>query len=45
MLSARLAVPHHYWDVADPACRYGYNPLTRVPLSLRPLVTSGPIDT
>ncbi|MBK6299227.1 MAG: ATP-binding protein [Sphingomonadales bacterium] len=45
MLSARLAVPHHYWDVADPACRYGYNPLTRVPLSLRPLVTSGLIDT
>jgi hypothetical protein len=44
-LSARLTIPHHYWDVADPACPYGYNPLARVPPSLRPLVTSALIET
>lgn len=44
-LHRHLAVPHHYWDVADPACPYGYNPLTRVPPSLRPLVASGLIET
>lgn len=44
-LHQHLAVPHHYWDVADPACPYGYNPLTRVPPSLRPLVASGLIET
>ncbi len=44
-LSSRLTVPHHYWDVADPHCPYGYNPLARVPPSLRPLVTSALIET
>ena len=44
-LSKHLLTPHHYWDVADPACPYGYNPLARVPPSLRPLVASGLIDT
>lgn len=44
-LSKHLAVPHRYWDVADPACAFGYNPLARVPPSLRPLVASGLIDT
>lgn len=44
-LHQRLTVPHHYWNVADPACPYGYNPLTRVPASLRPLVASGLIET
>lgn len=40
-----LTVPHRYWNVADPACPYGYNPLTQVPPSLRPLVASGLIET
>jgi hypothetical protein len=44
-LSARLTVSHHYWDVADHTCPYGYNPLARVPASLRPLVTSALIET
>lgn len=44
-LHQHLAVPHHYWEVADPACPYGYNPLSRVPASLRPLLTSGLIET
>jgi hypothetical protein len=44
-LSARFTVSHHYWDVADPTCPYGYNPLARVPPSLRPLVTSALIET
>ncbi len=40
-----LAVPHHYLDIADPACRLGYNPLARVPRSFRPLLASGLIET
>ena len=44
-IHADLDVPHIYWDVADPACPYGYNPLSLVPPSLRPLVASGFIDT
>jgi type IV secretory pathway VirB4 component len=44
-LNKRLGVPHHYFNLADPNCRLGYNPLTRVPPSLRPLVTSGLIET
>lgn len=34
-----------YWDVADPACPYGYNPLASVSAPYRPLVASGLIDT
>ena len=34
-----------YWDVADPDCPYGYNPLTYVAEQYRPLVVSGIIDT
>lgn len=34
-----------YWDVADPECQYGYNPLTYVAEKHRPLVTSGIIET
>lgn len=34
-----------YWDIADPASPYGYNPLTRTSPALRPLVASGLIDT
>lgn len=33
-----------YWDVADPQCPYGYNPLTRVSSAYRPLVVSGLIE-
>ncbi|MCT8327923.1 TraM recognition domain-containing protein [Acidimangrovimonas sediminis] len=33
-----------YWDIADPACSYGYNPLTHVSPGLRPLLTSGLIE-
>ncbi|MEQ9180460.1 MAG: DUF87 domain-containing protein [Nitratireductor sp.] len=34
-----------YWDIADPDCGLGYNPLTRVAASYRPLVASALIDT
>lgn len=34
-----------YWDVADPACPYGYNPIPHVAERHRPLVASGLIDT
>lgn len=34
-----------YWRVGDPACPYGYNPITRVPGTFRPLVASGFIET
>lgn len=44
-IHAALDTPHIYWDVADPSCPYGYNPLSPVPPSLRPLVASGFIDT
>ena len=44
-LHQQLTIPHYYFDIADPACRLGYNPLTRVPQSLRPLVASGLIET
>ncbi len=33
-----------YWNVADPASPYGYNPLTKTSPALRPLVTSGLIE-
>ncbi len=33
-----------YWDVAEPDCPYGYNPLTYVAEQYRPLVASGIID-
>lgn len=34
-----------HWRVGDPACPYGYNPLTRVPQARRPLVASGFVET
>ncbi|MBL4767792.1 MAG: hypothetical protein JKY94_08775, partial [Rhodobacteraceae bacterium] len=37
--------PHIYWNVADPTCSYGYNPLTRTSAAVRPLVASGLIDS
>jgi hypothetical protein len=44
-LHASLCVPHRYWNVADELSPYGYNPLTRVSASLRPLIASGLIET
>lgn len=44
-LSTHLGKPHVYWNVADPECAYGYNPLTATSAALRPLVTSGLIET
>lgn len=34
-----------YWNVADPTCPYGYNPLAQVGPEYRPLVASGLIET
>lgn len=34
-----------YWDVADPDCGFGYNPLTHVSEGYRPLVASSIIET
>lgn len=44
-LHQHLAVPHQYWDVADPTCPFGYNPLQSVAAQHRPLVASGLIET
>lgn len=33
------------WNIADPDCPYGYNPMTRASEKLRPLIASGLIDT
>jgi len=33
-----------YWNVADPNCPFGYNPLTHVSAKYRPLIASGLID-
>lgn len=44
-LSDRLGFDHLYWDVADAGSPLGYNPLSRVSASLRPLVASGLIET
>jgi len=43
-LSKTINQPHIYWNVADPECPFGYNPLTRSSEALRPLVASGLID-
>jgi hypothetical protein len=44
-ISDRLTVPHLHWNVADPRSPYGYNPLTRVSASYRPLIASGLIES
>lgn len=44
-LSAACSDPHRYWNVADPDCPFGYNPLSRVGATHRPLVASGLIET
>jgi len=40
-----INLPHLYWNVSDPSCRLGYNPLTKVTPLYRPLVASGLIET
>ncbi|MFO6466255.1 type IV secretory system conjugative DNA transfer family protein [Jannaschia sp. KMU-145] len=40
-----LNIPHFYWDLADPSCPLGYNPLAKVAAMHRPLVVSGLIET
>lgn len=44
-LHRNLEDEHLYWDVADPTCPLGYNPLKRVSEQYRPLVASGLIET
>ena len=38
-------VPHLYFDVSDPTCKLGYNPLAKVSAAHRPLLASGLIET
>ncbi len=33
-----------YWNAADPVCRYGYNPLKRVPKDQRAMAASGMME-
>ncbi len=44
-LQRQIESAHLYWDVADPVCPLGYNPLKRVAEPYRPLVASGLIET
>lgn len=34
-----------YWDIANPGCPFGYNPLTPISRKYRPLLASGLIET
>lgn len=43
-LHETLKTPHQYWDVADPNCHLGYNPLTTAHPTLHPLIASGLIE-
>lgn len=44
-LTTSLAPDHIYWNVADPKCPYGYNPLVSASVIYRPLIASALIDT
>ena len=44
-LHRNLEADHQYWNIADPGCDLGYNPLKRVAGEHRPLVASGLIET
>ena len=44
-LHEAIKTPHLYWEVADPQCPLGYNPLAKVSAHNRPLVASGFIET
>jgi Type IV secretion-system coupling protein DNA-binding domain len=43
-LAPQLRPEDIYWNVADPNCTYGYNPLTHTSSIHRPLIASGLID-
>ncbi|MEQ8964881.1 MAG: type IV secretion system DNA-binding domain-containing protein [Azospirillaceae bacterium] len=43
-VTARLSDDVIVWNVADPDCPYGYNPLSRVPARYRALVAAAVID-
>lgn len=43
-LSTTVRRPLHFWNLADPTCGLGYNPIRPVQASLRPLVCSGLIE-
>ena len=43
-LAAAIERPHLYWNIADPSCRLGYNPIAPVAAALRPLVCSGLVE-
>ncbi len=44
-LAKQLGSEAVVWNVADPACPFGYNPLTHTAPALRPLIASGLIAT
>lgn len=44
-LASSIQAPLIHWRVGDPECPYGYNPITRVPQAMRPLVASGFVET
>ncbi|WP_232272129.1 type IV secretory system conjugative DNA transfer family protein [Thiosulfatihalobacter marinus] len=44
-LSGQMGDQAHVWNVADPTCHFGYNPLTKTSPALRPLIASGLIET
>jgi type IV secretory pathway TraG/TraD family ATPase VirD4 len=43
-VASTIGRPHLYWNIADPACALGYNPIAPVAATLRPLVCSGLIE-
>lgn len=44
-LHRTITTPHLYFDIGDPTCPLGYNPLAKVSKLYRPLVASGLIET
>jgi len=44
-LASIIKAPLIHWRVGDPDCTVGYNPISRVPQSVRPLVASGFVET
>ena len=44
-MSQLVPSEHIYWELGNPNSPFGYNPLAKVPPSMRPLVASGFIET
>ena len=44
-IAAKLGNHGVYWNAGDPACPYGYNPLSKVSAAWRPLAASGLVET